>query len=134
MTSLDRNQRRDHVKLTGHVPWQSLPAYYQDATLFVMPSYYETFSISGAEAMAFGLPVVVTRAGGLPEVVEDSVSGTVVPVNDAKALADAIVALLRDPERRAAMGKQGQQRVAERFTVQRVATQTIDLYKSLVKS
>ena len=130
--ALERNGRQAHVKLLGHIPWQSLPALYQKASVFVMPSYYETFSISCAEAMTFGLPVVATRTGGLPEVVEDGVTGTLVPVNDATALGEAILALLCDPDRRALMGRRGRQRVAERFTVQRVAEQTVDLYKKLI--
>jgi glycosyltransferase involved in cell wall biosynthesis len=129
---LDCKQRRVHVKMPGHVPWQSLPALYRQASVFVMPSYYETFSISCAEAMAFGLPVVATRTGGLPEVVEDDAVGVLVPVHDAGALGKAIVALLRDPERRAAMGRRGRQRVAERYTVQQVLEETLGVYKTLV--
>jgi glycosyltransferase involved in cell wall biosynthesis len=132
--ALQRNQRQSHVKLLGHLPWQSLPALYQKASVFVMPSYYETFSISCAEAMAFGVPVVATRAGGLPEVVEDGITGILVPIGDPGSLAQAIVTLLGDPTRRMEMGSRGQQRVAERFTAQQVAEQTASLYRGLVSN
>jgi glycosyltransferase involved in cell wall biosynthesis len=82
--------------------------------------------------MAFGLPVVATKAGGLPEVVEDGVTGILVPPGDSKALGDALLRLLLDPDLRARMGQAGRERVRSEFTVDRIVSQTLDVYQSVI--
>jgi len=129
--ALGVNGTRQHVRLLGHVPWQQLADLYRRASVFVMPSFYETFGISVIEAMAFGLPVVATRTGGLPEVVEDGVTGILVPTGDAEALADALIRLLKDPGLRQRMGQAGQERVRDEFTVDHVIDRTLAVYESV---
>ena len=131
---MGRNGTRKHVQMLGHVPWQKLADLYRHAGVFVMPSHYETFGISVIEAMAFGLPVVATHVGGLPEVVEDGVTGILVPPKDSKALAEALLQLLRDPDLSARMGQAGRERVRSEFTVDRIVSQTLDVYKSVVRN
>ena len=123
-----------HVRMPGHVPWRDLVEHYRTAQVFVMPSYYETGGISVIEAMAFGLPVVATRAGGLSEVVEDGVTGILVPPGDSKALAEAISRLLRDPELRRRMGEAGRSTVMKDFTVERLISRTLAVYQSLANN
>ena len=130
--ALGVNGTRAHVSLLGHVPWQKLADWYRRATVFAMPSFYETFGISVIEAMAFGLPVVATKAGGLPEVVEDGVTGILVPPGDSQALAEALACLLSDPEMRRRMGRAGQERVRAEFTVDRVIDRTLAVYESVM--
>lgn len=84
----------------------------------VLSSHLEALPLSLIEAMDAGLPVVSTRVGALAELVEDGVSGLLVPPGDEAALAGALLGLLRDPERRAAMGRRGQEIVAARFSVE----------------
>ena len=132
--ALGRNGTRNHVRLLGHVPWQELADLYRRARVFVMPSYYETFGISVIEAMAFGLPVVAANVGGLPEVVEDGVTGILVPPKDSEALAEALVRLLRDPDLCARMGRAGRERVRSEFTVDRIVSQTLDVYQSVIRN
>jgi glycosyltransferase involved in cell wall biosynthesis len=84
------------------------------------------------EAMAYGVPPVVTDSGGSPELVADGVSGFVVPVKDSKALADAIERLYRDPELRKRLGRSARERIATDFRNEDTVTQTIELYESLV--
>jgi hypothetical protein len=117
------------VTWLGHVPWRKLMDCYRRASLFVMPSYYETFGISCLEAMAFGLPVVATRAGGLPEVVEDGVTGLLVPSGDSAALADAICRLLADADLRRRLGEAGRERVVSQFTAERTVQETLAIYE-----
>jgi glycosyltransferase involved in cell wall biosynthesis len=122
------------ISWLGHLPWQQLVKLYLQSGIFVQPSYYETFGIACIEAMAFGLPVVATTAGGLPEVVEDGVTGILVPAGDARALADAVICLLRDPERRCRMGRTGRERVLAEFTIERVVARTLTAYQQVVRN
>jgi glycosyltransferase involved in cell wall biosynthesis len=128
---LDEDGIRPAVRLLGHVPWRQLPQWYRQASVFVMPSYYETFGISVLEAMAFGLPVVATSAGGLPEVVEDGVTGILVPPGDPRALSEAITGLLRDSRLRRRLGEAGRERVQTEFAVESIVDRTLDLYEQI---
>jgi len=132
--ALGKNGTRKHVRMLGHVPWQELTDHYRRASVFVMPSYYETFGISVIEAMAFGLPVVAANVGGLPEVVEDGVTGILVPPKDSEALGEALVRLLRDPDLSARMGRAGRERVRSEFTVDKIVSQTLNVYQSVIRN
>lgn len=81
----------------------------------VLPSVAEGFGLVLAEAMALQRPIVATRVGGIPEVVEDGVTGLLVPPARPDALADAIVGLLKDPGRRVSLGHAGRRRVEVDF-------------------
>lgn len=124
---------QENIALVGHVAWRELTAWYARAALFVQPSFYETFGIACLEAMCFGLPVVATRVGGVPEVVEDGVTGILVPPNDPQALAEAILSLLRDPEQRRRMGERGRERVLTEFTAEHVADLSEALYREVLR-
>jgi alpha-maltose-1-phosphate synthase len=87
-----------------------------DASLFVMPSVYEPFGIAPLEAMAYGIPAVVTDAWAFPEMVRPGVNGELVKPGDAADLAEKLIALLREPERLRTMGAAGRALVADRFT------------------
>jgi glycogen(starch) synthase len=128
---LAKDDRRSHVRLLGHVPWLELSHLNRGATVFAMPSLYEPFGISCLEAMAFGLPVVATTAGGLLDIVKNGVTGILVPPGDAAALADAILTLLNDPARARKMGCAGRERVLAHFTADRVARRMVEVYESV---
>jgi glycosyltransferase involved in cell wall biosynthesis len=97
-------------------------------TVVCLSSHMEGLGTSLLDAMAFGRPVVATAAGGIPEAVEDGTTGRVVPVRDPAALADALVAVLTDPERAKAMGAAGRRRFEERFTVDHMVEATLSAY------
>jgi starch synthase len=101
------------------------------AMAFVCPSVYEPLGIVNLEAMACSTAVVGSRTGGIPEVVDDGVTGLLVPPQDPAALAGAVNALLRDPGRAAAMGLAGRQRAVREFSWDTVAAQTAALYAEL---
>ena len=102
------------------------------ALAFVCPSVYEPLGIVNLEAMACSTAVAASRVGGIPEVVEDGVTGLLVPPDDPASLADALNALLRDPARAAAMGRAGRRRAVDEFSWDAVAVQTAALYAELV--
>jgi glycosyltransferase involved in cell wall biosynthesis len=116
-----------HVLLTGFRP--DALGLMKSFDLFVMSSVTEGLGSAVLEAMACRRAVVATRAGGLPESVDDGTTGLLVPVNDEPALADAIVTLLRDPERRRAMGEAGHARVEAEFSVDTMVQDTISVYQ-----
>jgi starch synthase len=104
------------------------------ATVFAIPSLYEPLGIVNLEAMACATAVVGSRTGGIPEVVVDGVTGLLVPPDDPGQLAEALNALLRDPERAQVMGQEGRKRAVAEFGWPAIAAQTAALYAKLVKS
>jgi len=84
------------------------------------------------EGMAVGLPVVATSAGAVPEIIEDGVSGILVPPRDPKALAEAVTSLLRDPRRAANLGKAARRRVEELFTVRQYVAGVEQVYQQVL--
>jgi alpha-maltose-1-phosphate synthase len=102
------------------------------ATVFAIPSMYEPLGIVNLEAMACATAVVGSRTGGIPEVVADGQTGLLVPPDDPGQLAEALNALLRDPDRARAMGHAGRKRAVAEFGWQAIAAQTAALYAKLV--
>ncbi|MEO8089784.1 MAG: glycosyltransferase family 4 protein [Gemmatimonadales bacterium] len=119
------------VTFLGWVPNTELPPYYRAAAVSVIPSLEEGFGIPAAEAMGCEVAVVASDAGGLPEVVENGVTGLVVPRGDSTALAQAIGSLLADPERRRAMGQAGRARALEMFDWDRSAEKFEQIYREV---
>jgi len=91
----------------------------------------EGLGTSLLDAMAFGVPVVATAAGGIPEAVVDGVTGRLVPPRDPPALAAALGEALADPGRRAAWGRAGRRRFEERFTADRMVEATLAVHAEL---
>jgi starch synthase len=102
------------------------------ATAFAIPSIYEPLGIVNLEAMACGTAVVGSRTGGIPEVVADGETGLLVPPGEPEPLAEALNALIRDPDRAAAMGHAGRKRAVAEFGWPAIAAQTATLYAELV--
>ncbi len=96
--------------------------------LFAMSSVTEGLGTSLLDAMACARPIVATRAGGIPEIIEDGVHGLLVAPRDHAAMARAIVSLLRDEPGRRRMGDAGYARVSARFTVERMVDETAAVY------
>ena len=122
---------QDRVHLVGWVPNSRLPEYFRSASVSVIPSIEEGFGIPAAEAMGCQVPVVATDAGGLPEVVDDGITGLVVHRGSATALADALSRLLSDDQLRAEFGRKGREKALAEFDWLATAQQMVGVYRSL---
>ncbi len=100
--------------------------------VFVLPSVAEGMSNTILEAMATGLPVVATRVGGNPELIEDGVGGALVPRHDQAALTEALSAYLDDGNLRSVHGKASRQRAVDHFGLERMCAAYVDLYSGLL--
>jgi glycosyltransferase involved in cell wall biosynthesis len=92
----------------------------------------ECFPYAILEAMAMGVPAVCTAVGGLPEMIDDGVTGRLVPPKDPSALAAGIVDVIADRERARAMGAAGRRRLEELFTLRRTAERTQEMIDEAV--
>ncbi|KQV79077.1 hypothetical protein ASD15_20655 [Massilia sp. Root351] len=104
------------VRLLRDVPHAAVAQLFASATVFALPSRQEPFGIVLLEAGAFGLPVVASAVGGVPEILDDGVTARLVPPDDAAGLAEALRAVLRNPDAAQAMGARLRQHVQNRFS------------------
>lgn len=111
---------------------RDLPNLMAASDLVVLPSVAEAFGLVVAEALYLGTPVVATRVGGIPEIVEEGVDGVLVPPADDRALADAIVGLLEDPERRRRLSGAGRERIVGSFGFEKMVRAYEDVYEGLL--
>jgi glycosyltransferase involved in cell wall biosynthesis len=121
---------RHLVHFAGYVPRDAIPRKYADADIFVLPSYNEGMSVATLEAMASGLPVIVTRVGGVDELVAEGVNGLTFDWGDVDALVSCLDVLARDPDRRRRLGQASRVR-ATAFSWQRMTRAYVELLDEL---
>jgi starch synthase len=140
-----RNSRDGVVWVQEMLPKAEVRQVLTHSTVFVCPSVYEPMGIVNLEAMACETAVVATATGGIPEVVEDSSTGLLVPIEQAADgtgtpvdpdrfvadLAAAITELISDPDRAAAMGRAGRRRAIEHFSWASIAERTTEVYRTV---
>ena len=100
--------------------------------VFTLPSLWEGLGIVLLEAMAFKLPIVASRVGGITDVVVDGTTGFLVPPKDSKSLAQAIITLLKEPEKAEKMGEEGYGRVSKEFRDSVANEKMMELYEKLM--
>jgi len=139
-------ERTGVVWIPEHLSQHDLSAVLTAGTVFVCPSVYEPLGIVNLEAMACGLPVVGSATGGIPEVVDDGVTGRLVPIEQVSDgtgtpidperfvadLARTLLEVLADPDRAAEMGRAGRIRAEEKFSWSQIATSTREIYAGLL--
>lgn len=118
----------ERVRFLGQVPQASLPALYRSSDVVACTPWYEPFGMVPVEAMACGVPVVVSAVGGLTDTVVDGTTGLHVPPSDPAALARAVRELLDDRARRAEMGRRASERACTRYGWATVAGETVHAY------
>jgi len=112
----------------GVQPQNKVFEFYAIMDIFAMPSLYEGFGLTAAEAMAAGVPVVASKVDGLCEIIEDGVSGYLVPAGNSKALGDAVIELLKNPPKAKVIGQHGCKRVENLFSLEHFQASIIALY------
>jgi glycosyltransferase involved in cell wall biosynthesis len=123
---------QDQVRLVGSVERAQVPALLRSADVVACVPWYEPFGMVALEAMACGVPVVASAAGGLVDTVIDEVTGLHVPPRRPQRLAEALKRLQRDPELRRRLGDNGADRVRQRFGWARVAAATVEAYDEVL--
>lgn len=111
-----------NVKFVGYQSQAKVREYMQETDVFVLPSFAEGVPVSLMEALAAGVPVVTTQIAGISELVENGVSGYLVPPGNADLLAERITELLANPQRRSEFGAAGRIKIAQEFDIQTEAT------------
>jgi len=130
---IDRLGIAEHVRFVNGISDEELVRVMGSAEVACVPSLYEGFSLPTAELMACGTPLVVSRAGAIPEVVgPDGLCADLVTPGDVGELTLAIEALLDDPDRRAAYGEAGRTRALEKFSWHAVAVATAEAYEEVI--
>jgi len=112
---------------------QDIPEILSGIDLFAVSSLMEGVSLTILEAMAAGLPIIATKVGGNPEVIVDGVTGILVSSKDPNAMADAIIKVLANAELAKSMGLAARRRVEEKFSLNRMANEYMDLYESCLR-
>ncbi len=113
---------------------KEIPRLLRGMDVFVLPSIAEGISNTILEAMATGLPIIATRVGGNPELVQDGVTGTLVSPRDPRGLGDAIAGYLEDAPRREVHGRAARRHAVERFALDRMVAAYSGLYLELIRS
>lgn len=132
--TLDDLGLTEQVRLVGPVPPDQVLQRLRSADVFALFSHEEGISNAVLEAMAVGLPVITTNAGGMTEAVRDGVEGYVVPVRDIAAFTQRLGELLQDAAGRQAMGEAARARVEAEFTIERQLRVFEQLYTELISS
>ncbi len=122
----------DRVYLRGRVERADIPLLLRSADVVVCTPWYEPFGIVPLEAMACGVPVVVSSVGGLVDTVVDGMTGLHVPARAPRQLAHALRSLAEEPQRRSLLGRLGVERVRARYSWSRIAAETLEVYHGLV--
>lgn len=124
---------RDRVRFEGRVADDRLYACYAACDIFVAPSRYESFGLIFLEAMMYGKPVVGCRAGGMPEIIVDEVTGLLAEPGDAESLFNCLDRLASDRELRERIGRAGQARYIERFSAEKSAEATEAFFRGIAR-
>lgn len=126
------NEFSERVIFEGYISDEELIDRYSNCDIFIAPSRFESFGLIFLEAMIFSKPVIGTNIGGIPEVVEDGVSGILIENENSEDLKNALIKLIENKDIRENMGKNGRRIYEEKFTAEIMANKFIDYYKNIL--
>jgi glycosyltransferase involved in cell wall biosynthesis len=130
---------KDKVNFTGRIKDELLGTYYQDCDLFVLPAIVDSkgdtegLGMVLVEALSYGKPVIASAVGGIVDIVEDKKTGILVPQKDEKALAQAIVAVLKNPSFAEELASAGYQHIVKYFDWDKIVEKTLTLYNQICR-
>jgi len=131
---VDKYNLNERVIFTGNIKNKNMPAVFAAADIVILPSLIEATSLAGLEAMASGKPLIGTKVGGIPYLIEDNKTGVLIPPKESSAIATAILTLSNNKNLRLKMGKYARKRAEEEFSWIKIAKKTIEVYKSVIKN
>lgn len=120
------------VQFLGKVSKYELQQRYKECNIFIAPSFYESFGLIFAEAMAWAKPVIGTKVGGIPDVVTDNDCGFLVEPGNPAALASSILKLSDSPDLRSRMGTNGRKRIKDFFSIKAMTEMSVEHYQKLL--
>ncbi len=123
-----------NIKNIGSIPYSKMPLIYQDADILLFPTVREGFALAAVEAMACGLPVIATNCSSLPELIIDGKGGFLCKLGDVDEFAECINKLADSSGLRSEMGTFNRARVEQKFTVQQMVQEYMNLFKSTLNS
>lgn len=128
----DRLGVADRVLFVGKQPQSTIREYLSICDLLLLPSLTESFGLAALEAMSCEAPVIATRVGGIPEVVDDGVAGYLFEVGDVSGMAESARRILGDPVERKRLGKSGREIAVSRFAAEKIIPQYEALYERVI--
>ena len=129
---VDKNRLKDFVTFTGNV--RNVQEYLQASDFFTLPSESEAMPNALIEAMAVGLPVIVTAAGGIKDIIEAGKNGIMIEVNDENALVESILKFFHDPDEANRLGNAGRKTVIKRFSLEMAADYHEAFFKKILNN
>ena len=122
----------DRIRFLGEIPWEDVVRHYQALDLFAAPARWEGFGLTPLEAMACGVPVIAARVGAYEMLIRDGLTGTLVPPDDAAALAAALEHWLADEAGRTAAGRAARAHVEAEHAIEAEARAIVSVYRRLL--
>lgn len=120
---------KNNIKFHGYILGEEKTKLFQQASIYVFPSYTEGCPVSVLEAMAIGIPIIYTDVGALPELLEDQINGLVIPIKEVEPISDSIFYLLQNEELRKMMGKKNTEKAVKEFSIEKIFNEIEDIYE-----
>ncbi|MBU0573216.1 MAG: glycosyltransferase family 4 protein [Candidatus Margulisbacteria bacterium] len=122
------------VEIVGPLSHEELPQFYRNMDIGIVPSLWdEPFGLVVLEMMASGLPVIATRVGAIPEIIQNDMMGCLVEPNDVQALVENIESLIEKPDKRLSLGIAGRNRIKQAFSCGQHIESLIDIYRQILR-
>jgi glycosyltransferase involved in cell wall biosynthesis len=133
---IKKNNLEDHVKYLGPKYGVEKASIFRESDLFIFPTFYsvECFPVVIIEAMAHGMPIISTKEGAIPEMVDDGITGFLVNRKNAEEVAEKIDMLINDPVRRIKMGKAARKKYEQNYTIEKFNLNFVKVIEDIIRA